>query len=367
MAISMIGAANTQIGPAAFADLTTPLAPRFVCDGPTDLQPSYDRGTITVQPGSCWVSGARITLTGTNTATVPSVASGSAWGVLVLRVDWTAGTAKLVYLVTNQLNNTAPADTAKINRVPGVMYDALICQVQRTAGSTSATAFKDYRVWGGDGGPLRSTSEGVDTGAGGRWFDLRPGSMLATEDGSFTKLKRSDGTWSAIGTDSNPWRLWTPTMRFYGTGTPNGTTGGTVAGMGSGSSVSARYRVVDGMLDGYIYIQAGATGATWGDGPVTIDLPMQCASWQEDTWSMGHLFTTGYSSDGSYDWHAEMLIKRGWTRGMLWTNPTIGDTRLKPYMCQRTNGGAGTGVPYINGGFPVGTWTFHINYPVSET
>ncbi len=363
MAISVVGTANTTIGPSQFADMMSPVAPRFLVGGPTELQPSYNQGTVTVQPGGAWVSGARVTLTGTNTVSVPSVSSGSRWGVVLLRVDWSAGTAQLVHVASSSLQTSGTPNPAMINRIPGVMYDALICQVRRDAGTSAAGVFRDYRMWGGDGGPIRVSQAALDTPA---WLDLRPGAMISTDQGTYTKRLDNDGTWRAVGTDSNPWRMWTPTLRFYGNSAVNGTSGGTVAGHGNGSEVSARYRVVDGMLDGYVYIRAGSTGATWGDGQMTVDLPLACASWQEDTWSMGHLYTTGYGGDGSYDWHAEMLIKRGWTRGMLWTNPTIGDTRLAPYVCQTPNGGPGTGVPYILGGYPVGTWTFHVNYPVSE-
>lgn len=81
---------------------------------------------------------------------------------------------------------------------------------------------------------------------------------------------------------------------------------------------------------------------------------------------MGHLYTTGYGGDGSYDWHMEALIKAGWTRAMLWTNPRIDDTRLRPFKVQSPGKGPGTGVPYISGGYPVGAVTLHLNYPVTS-
>lgn len=366
MAISALATANTTIGPAQWADMSQALAPRFLVDTPTHMQPSYSSGSVTVQSGAALVAGTRIRVTGTESVSVPSVTSGTRNYVIVLRVDWSKGAndaATLVCLLAPTINATSTPNTSQVNRIPGVLYDAVLCTLSRRSGSTLASNFIDYRAWGGDGGPIRVSTAAMDTPT---WLDMRPGTMISTDRNEHVKRLDNDGVWRAVGTESNPWREWTPVMRFYGSNVPNGTSGGTVAGHGSGSSVSARYRVVDGMLDGYIYIRAGATGATWGDGPVTIDLPMACAGWQEDTWSMGHLFTTGYGGDGSFDWHMEALIKAGWTRAMLWTNPRIEDTRLRPFNVQSPGKGPGTGVPFISGGYPVGAVTLHLNYPVTS-
>lgn len=362
MTLSAIATTNSTIGPAQYADMAQALAPRFVVDGPTEMQPSYASGTVSITAGSALVAGTRVTATGTNTVAIPAVTSGSVTYVVVLRVNWSSATPTLVALASPVINPNTTANGSRVNRIPGVMYDAVLCTVTRTAGSSVGTIV-DYRCWGGDGGPLRVSAGALDNPT---WLDARSGTMIATDRGTYTKRLDNDGTWRAVGTDSNPWRMWTPTMRYYGNNIPNGTSGGTIATHGNGSQVSARYRVVDGMLDGHIYIWGGDTGALWGDGPVTIDLPMACASWQEDTWSQGHLYTTGYGGDGSYDWPAQLQVKRGWTRGMVWTHPRIDDNRLKPYVCQTPNGGPGTGVPYINGGYPVGSMTFHLAYPVTE-
>lgn len=364
MAFTALATTNTTVGPAQWADMAQAMAPRFLVDAPNHLTPSYSGGNVSITSGAALVAGTRIRATGTNVVSVPSVSSGLKVYAVVLRVDWTkdaATAATLVAIPSTTINTSSTANPDQINRIPGVMYDALLCLVTRTAGTSTALSFIDMRMWGGDGGPIR-----VSDGAMGspNFLDARAGTMISTDQGTYTKRLDNDMVWRAVGTDSNPWRAWTPTMRYYGSGIPNGTSGGTVAGHGSGSAVSARYRVVDGMLDGYISVRAGATGATWGDGPVTLDLPIPCSGWG-DTWCMGHLFTTGYGGDGSFDWHMEGLIQGGWTRMMLWTNPEIGDTRLRPFKVQTPNQGPGTGVPFIKGGYPVGTITFHINYPVS--
>lgn len=365
MALTALATANTTIGPSQYADMAQALAPRFLVDTPTALQPSYSSGTVTVQPGACLIAGTRVRATGPETVAVPAVSSGTKTYAIVIRVDWSKGAtdaATLVCLGSTTVNTSSTPNTSAINRIPGVMYDAVIALVTRQAGYTSATSFVDYRVCGGDGGPLRVSDGALLSPA---MLDARAGTFIATDQGKYTKRLDNDGVWRSVGTDSNPWRLWTPTLRYYEKNIPDGTSGGTVAGLGNGGYSTARYRIVDGMLDGYVYISPGATGATLGTGQITIDMPVPCANWQEDTWSMGHLFTTGYGGDGSYDWHLEMLVKKGWTRGLLFTNPSELNARLEPYRAQSAyTPGTGTGVPYIKGGFPVGPITMHVNYPV---
>ncbi|RAV34262.1 hypothetical protein [Corynebacterium heidelbergense] len=366
MAITALATSNTTIGPAQYADMSQILTARFKVDSPNDLRPSAGSSrTVSVSSGAGFAGGTRIRSTGTETISCDSQSSGSRWDAIVIRIDWSSATQRLAVVKgtssTVPVNTSSAPNTAQINRIPGVLYDALVCVVQVNAGSTTVANLTDYRTWGGDGGPLRVTDAALSSPS---LLDARPGTWIATDQGKLTKRLDDDGVWRSVGTQSNPWKLWTPTLRFYGTGVPNGTSGGTVAGLGNGGSASGRYRIVDGLLDGYIYVQPGSTGATYGDGPMTVDLPMACASWQEDTWSMGHLFTFGYGGDGNYDWHAELLVKKGWNRGQMFTNARIDDARLWPYQCQRPNGGPGSGTPFIANGYPVGTWTFHVTYPV---
>lgn len=364
MAFTALATTNTTIGPAQWSDMAQALAPRFLVDAPNHLTPSYSGGNVSVTAGAALVAGTRVRGTGSNVVSVPSVSSGTKTYAVVLRVDWTKGAndaAVLTVIPSTAINTSSTPNTGMINRIPGVMYDGLICLVTRQAGTSTAQSFVDMRMWGGDGGPIRVGDTAMNNPG---LLDARAGTMISTDQGVFTKRLDNDMVWRAVGTDSNPWKTWTPTMRYYGNALPNGTSGGTVAGHGSGAAVSARYRVVDGMLDAYVYIRAGVVGATWGDGPVTIDLPMACAPWQNDTWSMGHLFTTGYGGDGSFDWHMEALIQAGWTRAMLWTNARIDDAKLVPFKVQTPNQGPGTGAPFIAGGYPVGTITLHLNYPV---
>lgn len=365
MAITALATANTTIGPSQFADFIQALAPRFVVDTPTALMPSYSNGVVSLQPGAAIAAGTRLTVTGATSVAIPAPTSGSKTYAVVIRVDWSKGAADaavLTCLSTTSVNtSTSTPNTGLINRIPGVMYDALVCYVSRTAGTTAASLV-DYRTWGGEGGPLRVTDGAL---AAPTPMDLRVGTFISTDMGRYTKRLDNSGAWNNVGTASNPWKLWTPTMRYYGNGVPNGTSGGTAVALGSAGSYSGRYRVVDGMLDGYVQVITGS-GNQFGTGHLTFDLPMACASWQPDTWSMGHIFTsTTNGGDGNYDWHAEVLIKAGWTRGMIWTNPRIDDNRLYPHKSS-TDGGPGTGVPWINGGWSVGSvYTFHINYPVS--
>lgn len=365
MAFTALATANTTIGPVQYADMAQALAPRFLVDSPTDLQPSYSSGSVSVTTGAALIAGTRVRATGTNSVAIPAVSSGSKTYAVCLRVDWSKGasdSASLVAVNTTVNKGTSPV-TASINRIPGVVYDALLCLVTRRSGSTAASNFQDYRTWGGDGGPLRVSDAAMESPS---MLDARAGTFIQTDQGRYTKRLDNDGVWRAVGTDSNPWRMWTPTMRFYGKDIPNGTSGGTIATLGSNGSALGRYRIVDGMLDGYVSVNTG-NGNQFGTGAITFDLPVACSNWQPDTWSMGHIFTsTTNGGDGNYDWHAEALIKAGWTRAMIWTNPRIDDNRLVPHKSS-TNGGAGEGVPWINGGWSVGSiYTFHISYPASN-
>ena len=365
MALTALATANTTIGPSQYADMAQALAPRFLVDTPTALQPSYSSGTVTLQPGACLIAGTRVRATSTESVAVPSVSSGTRTYTIVIRVDWAKGTdaASVVCLPTTTVNNSTSPNTSAINRIPGVLYDAVVATVTRQAGYTAATAFTDYRTWGGDGGPLRVSDAALLNPS---MLDARAGTFISTDRGIYTKRLDNDGVWRTVGTDSNPWRVWTPTLRYYSKASPNGTSGGTAVSLGSGGTSSARYRIVDGMLDGYVYISPGSTGANFGDGVVTMDLPIACANWQEDTWSMGHLYTTmAYGGDRNLDWHLEMLVKKGWTRGLLFTNVSGDYSDLQPYQAANAYTlGPGTGVPYINKGYPVGPITMHVNYPV---
>lgn len=362
MAITALATQNTQIGPAQFADMAEVLTAPAKVDSPTDLRPTRGTGrSLTIAAGAGTAGGSRIRSTGVETITLDAQSSGTRWDAVCLRIDWSTSVVRPVVVkgagTTIPINTSSAADPAKVNRIPGVLYDHMICCCSVAASGISNLI--DYRMWGGDGGPYR-----VSEGALGSptLLDARPGTWIATDQSTLTKRLDDDGTWRSVGTQANPWKTWTPTLRYYGSGTPNGVSGGTVAGMGNGGSLTGRYRIVDGVVDAYAYCSAGSTGATWGDGSMTMDLPVAASNAMGNLWAMGHLFTTGYGGDGSFDWHAEGLIQNNWTRMMLWTNSRIDDNRLLPYRCQRPQGGPGTGVPYINGGYPVGIWTFHINY-----
>lgn len=364
MAITALATQNTQVGPAQYADMAEVLTAPAKVDSVTDLRPTRSTGrSLTIAAGAGTAGGSRIRSTGVETVTLDAQSSGTRWDAVCLRIDWSTSEVRPVVVKgsgsTIPINTSSAADPAKVNRIPGVLYDHMICCCAVAASGISTLI--DYRMWGGDGGPYRVTADALGSPT---LLDARPGTKIATDQETLTKRLDDDGTWRSVGTVANPWKEWSPTLRFYGNTPPNGTSGGTVAGLGNGGRSSAKYRIVDGMLDGYVYIQPGATGATYGDGFLTIDMPVACADWQEDTWSMGHLYTFGYGGDGNFDWHAELLVKRGWRRGMVFTNPIANDVRLQGMRAQRPQGGSGTGIPFIQGGFTVGTLIFHVNYPV---
>lgn len=373
MTITALATQNTQVGPSQFADMEAATTAPFVVDSPTDLKPSEGSNrTVSISAGAAMAGGSRVRSTSTETVTCQAVSSGIRYDAICLRIDWTAGTQRMVAIQGNSsgivINTTGGPDKSKVNRIPGVLYDALIAVATVQSGSSNLYRLVDYRMWGGLGGPYRVNSLAIGTPG---YFDVRRGTYIETDRSAETRRLDDDGIWRAIGSTSNPWVQWTPTLRYYGNSEINGKDGGTVAGLGNGGYMTGRYRIVDSILDGYVYIEPGATGATWGTGPLTIDLPYAMASWQGNTWSQGHFYNFGYSGEANFDWHAETLIKAGWKRGMLWSSQGGLESRLAPMQAAQygtdIGGGVsapGTGVPKINNGWTVGTITMHLSYPV---
>lgn len=369
MSITTVGTANTTIGSSQYADMTQVLAPRFIVDGPNDLIPSYSGGTAYVSQGSAFIAGARVSITGSETVAVPSVSSGTKAYAICLRVDWSKGASDATSLVaisgtsSVQINTSSTPNTNAINRIPGVMYDAVVAVVFRKAGTTTAQSFTDYRMWGGDGGPIRVSDSGFTDP---RYYDARVGTIIGTDRDKFRKRLDNDRVWRAIGADSNPWKLWTPTLRYYkgGWDTP-GVSGGSPVALGTQGQYSGRYRIDDGMLTGYVQVTTGS-GANFGEGFITLDLPVPCASWVLDSWSNGHMFIDqSFGADGKFDWFSQVLIKGGWSRGLLFV-PHSGDyTNMELHMAVKPGMGAGSGYPVILTGPSTGAvYTYKLEYPV---
>ncbi len=369
MTITTTGTSNTTIGPAQYADMTQVLAPKFLVDGPNDLIPSYSNGTAYVSQGAGWIAGARVNITGSDTVSIPSVSSGTKMYAICIRVDWSKGATDSASLVaiagtaTVPVNSSRTPNTSAINRIPGVMYDAVVAVVTRKSGTTTAVSFTDYRMWGGDGGPIRVTDAGFNDP---RYYDARIGTMIGTDRDKYRKRLDNDGVWRPVGSDSNPWKLWTPTFRYYkdGWGTP-GISGGAAVALGTQGTYFGRYRIDDGVLTGYVQVTTGS-GANFGSGFITVDLPVPCAQWVMDSWSNGHLFTdTSFGGDKKLDWPSQVLVKGGWTRGMLFV-PTSGDySDMQLHMATKPGMGAGSGYPMIVNGPSTGAvYTYTLQYPV---
>lgn len=364
MSFSTVATQNSVVGPEQFADMMQATAPRFVVDGPNDLRPSYSSGVVSIQPGSALIGGARVQATGSNSVRLPTVSYGARSYMVCLRVNWSKSTSEAVELVAlqnAQTNTTNTPNTSKVNRIPGVLYDAIICEALVSSGRVTLT---DYRVWGGDGGTLRVTPEALNTPSG---LDLRRGAMISTDRGTYTKRLDDDGVWRDVGTASNPWKQWQPVLRYYGNDSGyNGSEPGTAVNLGTGGQYKGYYRVVDGMLDGFISITTGV-GNQFGTGQITVDLPLKCAAWMPDTWSYGHLYiSTQNGADRNLDFPMEILVKAGWMRGALFA-PVAGDYSNVEVHASSWDGGPGTGVPKLASGWSVGSvYTMHVAYPVND-
>lgn len=370
MTITALGTANTTIGPQQYADMTQSLTAKFKVDGPNDFKPTISGLRVTIAAGSGFAAGARIVSNAVESMTITPPASGSMWYVVCVRVNWNNSQAQIVALsgTSDSLppyTRSGSGNSGSINRIPGVIYDGLLAIVKVSAGRSSIDSLYDLRMWGGDGGPYRVTTSGL---AQAQWLDARVGTWISTDRGSDTKRLDDDGTWRSVGTQSNPWKTFNPVMRFYDRESFNGTSGGKEVGLGSAPQVVGKYRVVDGLLDGMVSIRSGSQNQ-FGAGMLTIDLPLPCAPWQPDVWCMGHIYwdrTNGGSTER--DWHAELLIKAGWTRALIWAPASSSDARLVPHMSSgQGTGAAGTGFPHNPGGWSAGSvYTFKLSYPVND-
>ncbi|QGJ94150.1 minor tail protein [Corynebacterium phage EmiRose] len=370
MPFTALAVENSQIGPAQFADLIQSLAPRCTVDGPDDLRPSYASGAISVAAGAATIAGTRIRATGTNSISLPYATSGTITYVVVLRIDWSqpeASAASLKYFrwpaggISALINATTTKDTNKINRIPGVMYDCVLASVILGTSASQQNMFTDYRAWGGDGGPLRVSSSLF---AQGQEFmqllDARRGTMITTEQGLYTRRLDNDGVWRDVGTASNPWRQWTPTLRFSEDFAEIGNTGGKLVNLGSGGQMKGYYRVTDGLVDGFASIIPG-TGNWFGKGPIFMDLPLPCADWMVDTWSDGHIYT-----QQNLNWAAQLLVKAGWTRGEIFVPAEGKFSDQQPHRASLDNN-PGTGIPRLDNAYSGGeVYSFHISYPVQS-
>lgn len=378
MAFTTLATANSTIGPSQYADMAQALAPRFLVDTPFDLQPSWNSGRLYIQPGAALVCGIRVRATGSNSIELPAatIFQGHIQYVVALRIDWSKGTdtaAELVYFewpaggVGALINSSTVPNTTKINRIPGVLYDAVLARVVVGTSVSQQNAMVDFRMWGGDGGPLRVSGAVVSLDNEYlRLLDARAGTMVSTDRNLYTLRLDDDGVWRTVGTSSNPWKRWTPTLRYYGQNPVDGTTGGTPVTLGTQGVYNGYYRVVDGLMDGFVSVTTG-TGNQFGTGAITVDLPLPCANWMPDTWSTGHIYTDkSNGGDGEFDWNAKVLIKAGWARGLIYA-PASGDYNDLHEHRSSWDGGPGTGVPRIVGGWSVGAvYTFHLAYPVQS-
>jgi hypothetical protein len=105
--------------------------------------------------------------------------------------DWSAGTVTFQAIQGTSsppaVNTTTTVDNTKINRIPGVRYDALlaILTVSPSQGAFTAGSIADCRVWG----DYQSTAGNYPT-----LVDVPPGAVLKPRPYIDCYLRRSDGT-----------------------------------------------------------------------------------------------------------------------------------------------------------------------------
>lgn len=85
--------------------------------------------------------------------------------VVVATFDWNAGTVSFGVIQGTAsppaINTTTTVDTTKINRIPGVRYDAVLALVtiSNGQGALATSNIADIRVWGGQSGALYTGTE----------------------------------------------------------------------------------------------------------------------------------------------------------------------------------------------------------------
>lgn len=138
---------------------------RFLVKDAASWAPSINTGTartIDVAVGSAWACGVfDATDAVESVAFAANATSSNRFDFLVARWDWVTGTTVFDVIQGSasvpEINTTLVVDEAKVNRIPGSLYEGLIAVVRVRPGVGTfqpADLVADLRVWGGKSGPL---------------------------------------------------------------------------------------------------------------------------------------------------------------------------------------------------------------------
>ena len=281
------GVQNGILTPADYAHMVRRGAAPFVVDDQWALRPSMSGDQVTVADGYCWVAGTLVRFS-RETITVPrGSSSNSEWGV-VLQLDWSnaASPVKLAVADVTAQNVSTSSSSGVFRRVPGVRQDSMICIVR---GSTNRKLL-DGRVWGGDGGPF-FVEESAWSDPRAVFFNLQKGARICpTSDVELVKVLNGSGEFEVLGGGSKRWQSFTPTLITQGDyyGSLDGNRVDREVQLGSGGTMSGRFRVVDGVLHGYVHVYTG-NNPSFGHGYIGMQLPMPMSTWLPEVNAAGYI------------------------------------------------------------------------------
>lgn len=203
--------------------------------------PGSDR-TVSIAPGLAVGCGVRAFNTGPAQVTSPvNSTTTTRWDAIVARFNWDAESVSFLALPGSSQTlppiTTSTSDAARINRIPGVMYDALIgvATIDPGTGAFGSNDLFDVRPFGGEGALV------VPQGFFAEQVDAAPGTRLIIEASGRQLLRSSTG-----------WRLGAPEDGGFTTFAPQIALGGWTNG------VMVRFdEVEDALAVATINMQAG--------------------------------------------------------------------------------------------------------------
>ncbi len=145
------------------------------------------------------------------------------------------------------------------------------------------------------------------------------------------------------------WSQFTPILRYSGASN-QGTGSSGIVSLGTGATAIGRYIIIGKTLHlRYVFRSSGGTNT--GSGAIYSELPPGVTSApQEETQILAKLNTLPISSDEI--WQGVCYVPPNSVQMYLYFPRSATDCRILNYIGASSSGAAGTGVPFISGGFP---------------
>lgn len=335
MAITIVGTQGT-INESGGARRWGRAGVRFMVRGPDDLKVTAVTGlqrTVSVAAGSALTCGVMTVETAARQLQLAANTGASArLDLVVLRIVWAGLGASTATLDVKQgtpgaLNPPTPT------RSPGSVYEAplAVVRVAPNTGQLSGATVFPIAPYGGRGGPLHTLQ--------GQWVqfvDAPTGAELVTDHNRWRYRRLSDGAWSIIESDLQPWSTWTPQLT---------SPGGNIV-LGTGGIMAGRYKIIRGEVLGEFEIRKGTSGSDFRWGNISVALPVPAGSgYVADRWCPAHLATP---ATGLMDWRAQLLIQSGQSSALIFASASSIDCRMKAWRsAEKSPAVADTGYPRI--------------------